>query len=122
MNTTISFFTDKIYTAATVNGLRDVVSKVVWVMVLERNGATTKAVVSTILDTASITQESFKPVTQLTADEVLGWAIQAEGGDAFLEHIKQIHEPMLARAEFEKTLVVWDIPLLEPKKWDDSHA
>lgn len=116
------FFIHRLYTMPQVGELQNVIAKVEWRALLTRNGVKSVAAVETLLDLTTLSAETFMPITDLTAATVIEWAVQAEGGDAFIAHLKEIHEPILSRKERELGFTAWDIPLVEPKRWDDTYA
>jgi hypothetical protein len=116
------FFLRRIYVKPQVDELTNVVAKIDWCMLLTRNGAKSIAAGETTLNLTTLNAGNFTSITTLTADAVINWVIQAEGGEAFIDRIKEIYEPEIARKERELDLVAWDIPLINPKRWDDKYG
>jgi hypothetical protein len=116
------FFINRIYTMPQVGDLQNVIAKVEWRVLLTRNGAKSVGGGETMLDLTALNGANFVPITELTADTVIGWVIEKEGGEAFIQHLKDIHESDLAKKEQELQLTPWNVPLVNPKRWDDAYA
>lgn len=70
-------------------GRTNVVRRVHWVLKFEDAGIVSNAFVETFLDVDNIT--NFIPANQIGNDRVLQWAFDAQGGDAFVDSLRQYH-------------------------------
>jgi hypothetical protein len=101
------------------DGHQDVVGLVRWAVQFERNALVSVAGVETLLDTSNI--QDFTPVEQLTKEQVLAWAYSAQGGDAFVEVIRQYHENDLDQQEQRLGLVTYSaFPVDSPNQLETT--
>lgn len=70
-------------------GRQNVVRRVHWVLKFEDAGTVSNAFVETFLDVDNIT--NFIPANQIGNDRVLQWAFDAQGGDAFVDSLREYH-------------------------------
>jgi hypothetical protein len=78
-------------------GHQHVVSGVQWHMVATRNGFSSVALVYSILPIGDLSQ--FTPVEQLTKEQLLAWAIAAEGGQEWIDRMMAHHNVCLTSDE-----------------------
>lgn len=78
-------------------GHQNVVSGVQWLMVASRNGFESVAVVYSILPIDDLSQ--FTPVENLTKEQLLAWALAAEGGQDWVDRMMAHHDVCLASDE-----------------------
>lgn len=116
------FFIQRIYTLPQVDNLQNVVAKVEWKALLSRNVFKSVAAGKTLLNLSELNSGSFTPISDLSAATVLNWVIESEGGEGFLTRLKEVHAAIIAAKEYEANMQVWDIPLIEPKRWDEAYA
>jgi hypothetical protein len=83
----------------------NVVGLVRWTIQFERGPLMSVAGVETLLDTSDI--QNFIPIEQLTKEQVLAWAYSAQGGEGFVDVIRQHHENDLDQQEQRLGLVVY---------------
>jgi hypothetical protein len=98
----IKFTITKAMTRPHVNGLADVIGKVFWEVTFEQDGLKSKGVGETVLDAP--TSESFVEFAQLTEQQIIDWVIAKEGGEAFVNMLTGIHNPILERLAQERGL------------------
>ena len=79
------------------DGKSNVIAQVMWHFVAERNGHTSVCIADTMLPIDGFTE--FTPIEQVTKEQVLSWAIAAEGGQAFLDSLMTHHERALIDKE-----------------------
>ena len=91
------------------NGLTNVVGKVNLKTTFSRNGVSTKGRMETILDTDNLSEETFISVDSLTVETVAAWAIAANGGEAFLDQLKEFNDELLTQRENEIGLVRYEV-------------
>lgn len=91
-------------------GFSNVVGKVRLKTIFSRNGVSTYGRVDALLDTDTLSAESFIPAENLDVATVAAWAIAVNGGETFLSSLKEIHDPLLAEKEKEIGLVVYESP------------
>lgn len=101
----ISYEILSLYVYPEKNHLTNVVGKVQLRTTFSRNGVSVNGRLDALLDTDSISPETFIDVNDLNADTVAGWAIKANGGEEFLENLKNAHDGLLAEKEREIGLV-----------------
>lgn len=87
------------------NSLTNVVGKVQLKTTFSRNGASVNGRLDALLDTDSISPETFIDVDNLDVDTVAGWAIKAHGGEDFLSNLKNAHDQILTDREREIGMV-----------------
>ena len=77
-----------------VSGHANVVRRVRWGVTWKESGVSSAASVETILpfDQAA----SFRPIESLNKDDVISWAIDAQGGQGFIDGLAQYHTADLA--------------------------
>lgn len=75
------------------DGLTNVIGRVFWAVVFERDGVASAGGAETLLAVDNIA--TFIPIEQLTKEQILEWAFEAQGGDAFVQQIQPYHEQQL---------------------------
>jgi hypothetical protein len=87
-------------------GHANVVRSVRWGVTWEESGVSSVASVETILpfDHAA----SFRPIESLNKDDVISWAIEAQGGQDFIDRLAQYHVPDLAHKVASVGVVDYD--------------
>lgn len=91
------------------NGLTNVIGRVNLQTTFSRNGASIQGRIDCILDTDNLSEETFIPVNNITTEIVSNWAIAANGGEAFLEQLKQFNDELLTQKEKEIGLVRYEM-------------
>lgn len=91
-------------------GFLNVVGKVRLKTIFSRNGVSTYGRMEALLDTEALSSGTFISVENLDVATVAAWAIAANGGEAFLSSLKEIHDPLLAYKENEIGLVRYEFP------------
>lgn len=86
----------------------NVIGKVRLKITFSRNGVSTQGIVEAMLNTDSLSQDTFIPVDQVSTDTLANWVIQANGGEEFLTQLKAIHNEELIRREDEIGLVRYE--------------
>jgi hypothetical protein len=71
----------------------NVVARVHWGLEFERDGFTSVAFIETFLNTSAL--ESFTPIEQLSKEQVLQWAYDAQDGDRLIAEQSFHHDLML---------------------------
>jgi hypothetical protein len=79
-----------VYVVPNYNGKSNVIQRVRWGIVFEKDGFTSEAGIETTLDISDT--GNFISIDNLGNTEVLEWAYQAQGGDGFLSYITPHHE------------------------------
>jgi hypothetical protein len=88
------------------NGHSDVIGLVRWAVEFQKGSFVSRAVVETLLDTSNL--NNFVPITQVTREQVLSWALAAQGGEEFVEqHLRPHHEADLETQEHRSGLTVY---------------
>jgi hypothetical protein len=82
--------------------LTNVVGKVSWEVVFERNGLESKGFGDTLLDAPAA--PSFVEYDQLSEQQLIDWVLAKEGGQQFIDMLTAIHEPILDRLVRERGL------------------
>jgi hypothetical protein len=90
------------------NGYTNVVGKVSLKTTFSRNGVSTYGRMEALLDTNNLSTETFIQVNNLNTNTVAAWAVAVNGGDAFTEQLKQIHDPLLTQKEREIGLIKYE--------------
>lgn len=75
-------------------GNANVVRRVRWGITWEESGVSSAASVETILPFDQTA--SFRPIESLNKDDVISWAIEAQGGQGFIDGLAQYHTADLA--------------------------
>jgi hypothetical protein len=96
------------------------VARVEWVCVLTRGNGKVLAGGRTDLNAPNPT--AFTNIVELEAAQVIAWAIEKQGGQAWLEQFMLDHEEFLAQAELDADLEGWHIPLVNPLKFDPQNV
>lgn len=78
-------------------GYANVVGLVRWAVEFQRGGFVSRAGIETLLDTSDLS--GFTPIEQVTREQALAWALAAQGGEAFIEHLRPYHEADLDEQE-----------------------
>lgn len=86
--------------------LTNVVGKVDWSVTFTKNSATSTGAGETLLDVDNI--NNFIEIDDVTEQMAIDWMLQKEGGDAFIQRLQKMHEPMLEFQEKMSGLVPWE--------------
>lgn len=88
----------------------DVVTRVRWGLEFERGGFTSLAFIETFLSIADLS--SFTPVEQLTKEQIIQWAFDAQNGDQIIAEQWNHHDSMISYAALQASVVEYQgIPL-----------
>ena len=110
MSATVTMKLHEVHIFESKNGYENVVGMVRWTVEFSRGQFVSRAGVETLLDVSSLS--NFTPIAQVTREQVLTWAAAAQGGDAFVEHLRPHHENELDLQERRAGLVPYEgIPL-----------
>lgn len=70
----------------------NVIGAVDWIVSFEENGVVSNAAVRTSFTDYKSTAP-FKPIEELTDDEIIAMCVEIEGGQTFLDHLETLHTP-----------------------------
>lgn len=122
MNVTSEFFIQRLFVLPKISDLENVVAKVEWVFLVTDGNAKSIGRGVTFLDLSELSPGTFVNIAELSAETVIEWVVAAEGGDEFLTPLMAFHTNELGRVAYEKSLVGWEAPLLNSKRWDEAYA
>lgn len=88
--TTTVFKPLQVFVIPTLNGMANVIKRVVWEMEISSNGQTTKAVGEIVLPDPN--PETYIETTEVTSEILKGWVMEANGGDLYLQQLLMQHE------------------------------
>ena len=103
----ISFAIHKLFVHPSLDGLSNVIGKVIWFAQLEEDGAKSNAAGETLLDDVA---SAFTPYEQVTEQQIIEWVVSKQGGQAFIDMLSEIHAPMLAQKKREMLLEEAQLP------------
>ena len=101
--TTTSFKLYQVQVFENKEGYQNVIGLVRWAVEFQRGALVSRAGAETLLNTSII--QNFVPIEQLTKEQVLWWAFEAQGGQAFIDTISGYHEQDLDQQEQRVGLV-----------------
>lgn len=119
MSIEYKFYLDKIYVKQYDN-CPNSVARVHWICVIKRNNA--KIFAGGTTDLSPPNKESFIDISTLEAQKVIDWVIQENGGQQWIDTFISNHEEQLKRAEMEAELEAWNIPLVNPIRFDPKNV
>lgn len=93
MSATVTMKLHEVQVYENKDGRENVIGLVRWTVEFSRGQFVSRAGVETLLDVSSLS--NFTPIEQVTREQVLAWAAAAQGGDAFVEHLRPYHEDEL---------------------------
>lgn len=93
-----------------IDGLNDVVLFIRWSIEFELDGFTNSAVIETLLDFAP--NENFVSLEKLTKEQIINWAIEAQGGQSFIDHLEFHHGEQLKHEKARSKLSSPDSTML----------
>lgn len=103
---------EKVFVYPEKDGFNNVVRKINWKIVTEgdANDPTTHMVslVETDLDTTTLSPETFILIEEFTQTELLNRAIKAQGGQAYIDSIRAIHDEYVKDKLLKKSLSEYD--------------
>lgn len=102
MTITTSFKVKQAFVNPLLNGMPNVIGKVIWSADITRNGVTSLAMGETLLDEPA--SDSFIEFDTLTEQQITDWVLAKEGGQAFIDMLVGIHAPNLDRLDRERGL------------------
>ena len=105
MTMNIEFTIKKTYVFPQRGELTNVIGKVDWDVRVSEGLAESFGAGETLLDVDAIT--NFVPAQQVTDAQLIEWVKAAEGGEAFLQTLRQVHGPHLAWKQRQIGLVPW---------------
>jgi len=86
----------------------NVVGKARLKVTFSRNGVSSYGILEAMLNTDSLSEDTFIPVDQVNIDTLSNWVVEANGGEEFLARLKGIHNEELVRREDEIGLVRYE--------------
>lgn len=104
-NITFTFKKVKILTDPSITTYPNVITRVYWSIVFTDGISESTAAGVTDLNTSSI--ENFVDIGDVTDNMLRDWVIAVQGGSAFIEMLKGIHAPVIAKKTEESKLVVY---------------
>lgn len=112
-NITVAFTVKEIYVKESLDALNltNVIDKVIWKATLSRNGVSTVAMGEVFLEPPE-TKEGFIRIAEISEQQVLDWVSIKLGGPSFIDTLKQGHDHILSKLEYEAGLKRWTYPLL----------
>ena len=101
----IEFTIKKVYVFPQRGEHTNVIGKLDWEVRLSEGLAESMGMGETLLDVDNIA--NFVPAEQVTNEQMIEWVKAAEGGEAFLMTLRQIHAPHIALKSRQLGLVPW---------------
>lgn len=86
-----------------VGDLQNVVARVRWGLEFERGGFTSVAYIETLLDISDLS--GFTPIDQLTKEQVIQWAYDAQNGDQIIADQTPHHDQVLTYEAMQASIV-----------------
>ena len=104
------FYVDKVYVQQYPE-CPNSVARSTWICEMTRNGVKIYGAGVTYLTPPS--PQGFIPIAQLTAQQVVDWIIQVQGGQPWVDSYVASHEDQMARAERNAEMQYWSTPLVD---------
>lgn len=85
------------------NGQQNVIRRVIVRVTFSKDGAESVGIIESVLNVSDLS--NFVPIEQLTDQQIIDWAINAQGGEALLSNLEAVHQEELSyRATFAGTV------------------
>jgi len=91
----------------------NVIAKVEWTVIFERNGFTSVGAGTTLFDVEGI--QGFTPFDQVTKEQLVSWVIEREGGQVFIDALSVFHSSMIAIQEIDAQTQSVSLSYVEPQ-------
>ena len=107
--TTISKQLTSVWIFPQVGAFSNVLGRVDWQLHFEREGAVSVAAVETLINLDDLEAGTFVDIESLTTPQALELAYQPQGGDDFVDHLRDFHEGRLDYLIQQQGLIPWTL-------------
>lgn len=103
MSIAYRFKKTQLLTDPSIEDYENVIAKVKWQIILTDGTSESITAGETDLDTSNLT--NFIPAGEVSDSVLVEWVINAHGGQAFIDHLIEIHAPFIEKKTAESKLV-----------------
>lgn len=110
MNYTITITSVRVFPQ--IAGYANVIAKAGWTIDFEHNGFTSRGMGETTFNVDDI--QSFTPFEEVTKEQLVGWIIEREGGQQFIDMLTQIHGAAISAKALDAATQPASMPFVQP--------